>query len=514
MSRAATTRDSTARGSRAPDDAGLAGAPPGDAVADGVPVLDAEPVLRATGVEEVLSYVPHALGFHPESSVVLISLRPPRGRLGLTMRCDLEPLASPRAGDLLAALASHVRADGGTQVFCVVYAPGTVARARCDPRVRAAVGAVTTTPDLPAVREVWLVTSTGYGAFDCNDEECCPARGRDLRELTDTRVAAELTLRGSSPRPSREALAPARSTSGPGRRSFGSAFGRARLRVGDGMDGGRPIAALVAEAVETLGSATSRPSVLGRLAALLAAPRLRDAVLLAIARAAPGEWTDPTAGVECAPGTGGAERAPRRLAEGAGSCVEPTVAGAPPGSARAGEDGVEHAAGRSGPGGDAVERIEGAEGAEGRTELTAAGVPPGGDIAERGRGAAGSARDGGDAGCAGPTVPCSDPLPDAPGGWAAFSRLLEPGVTAPDPGLLRHAVGVVEAAASFAKPSVRADLCAILAWLHWWRGDGAAAALAAREAVRLDPGQRLAGLVAELLRHGVAPGWALPAATA
>lgn len=460
MSRAATTRDSAARGSRAPDDAGLAGAPPGDAVADGVPVPDAEPVLRATGVEEVLSYVPHALGFHPESSVVLISLRPPRGRLGLTMRCDLEPLASPRAGDLLAALASHVRADGGTQVFCVVYAPGTVARARCDPRVRAAVGAVTTTPDLPAVREVWLVTSTGYGAFDCHDEECCPARGRDLRELTDTRVAAELTLRGSSPRPSREALAPARSTSGPGRRSFGSAFGRARLRVGDGMDGGWPIAALVAEAVETLGSATSRPSVLGRLAALLAAPRLRDAVLLAIARAAPGEWTDPTAGVE---------RAPRRLAEGVGSCVEPTAVGA----------------------------------------------PPGGDIAERGRGAAGGVQDGvGAAGCPGPAVPCSDPLPDAPGGWAAFSRLLEPGVTAPDPGLLRHAVGVVEAAASFAKPSVRADLCAILAWLHWWRGDGAAAALAAREAVRPDPGHRLAGLVAELLRHGVAPGWALPAASA
>ena len=47
------------------------------------------PTLRVTEPREMLSLVPYQLGFHPTESVVAVSLRPPRGRVGLLVRVDL-----------------------------------------------------------------------------------------------------------------------------------------------------------------------------------------------------------------------------------------------------------------------------------------------------------------------------------------------------------------------------------------------------------------------------------------
>lgn len=366
------------------------------------------PVVKATGVEEVLAYIPHTLGFQPEESVVLISLRPPRGRLGLTIRCNLTDLACSAAPELLSQLARHLRSDGAEHVFCAVYVPGTVAQARADPRVRAAVAAVEAAPRMPGVRDTWLVTPSGYGGFSCENETCCPPGGRDLRELDSTRVAAELALRGSAPKARRRDLVPPRVAGTAARRSFAAAYGRtldevdrARDIVGErSAETDAPHAAYAAELYGSLTSPVPKPSGLGRIAALLSVPLVRDAVLLRL--------LSPEDGDECA---------------------------------------------------------EGAR--DGHLD---------GDLASR------------------------------------ISAVLRHGASDPDLEQIDGAAAVVSAAAAFAKPSVRADLCAVLGWLSWWRGDGARASVAVQEAMAITPTHRLATLVDELLRRRASPGWTRRAA--
>ena len=367
---------------------------------------DTVPAVTISGGEEVLAYIPHTLGFQPEESVVLIALRPPRGRLGLTIRCDLVDLISPAAPSLLRTLTQHLRSDGAEHVFCAVYTSGTIAEARADPQVRAALAALEAAPGMPGLRDAWLVSGHGYAAFDCTNADCCPPEGRDLRDLESTQVAAEFALRGSSPKARRRDLVPPRSTGSAARRSFAAAYGRSRDevdRLGDvdgGAGPGSPAAAYVAEVFGSLTSAVPTPSALGRVAALLSAPQVRDAVLLRLA-------------------------VPDRVGQG-----EP-------------------------------------------------GPPAGSDV------------------------------PDL---VAQVRELLLPGAPDPEVEQLNRASAVVSAAAALAKPSVRADLCAVLAWLSWWRGDGASAWVAVEEAMTIAPTHRLASLVEELLRRGVGPGWTCAAA--
>lgn len=356
----------------------------------------AESVIRAAGPQEVLAFVPHALGFQPEESLVLVSLRPPRGRLGLTIRCDLGPIASPDGAEILTAMAAHLRGDMARQVLCILYTHGTVAEARARAETRRAVAAVEEASGMPDLREVWLVTPTGYGAFDCTNSECCPPRGRSLEELASSRVAAEFAVRGSAPRSQRSDLTPPRSSSRSGRRAFAEAYRRARGAMTAGAPGGGE-AALRAEAAGMLLSPVPRPSDLGRLAALLADPLRRDEALVWVATSGP---QDPT-----------------------------------PAS------------------------LHGATGADLPT-LFGAGAP------------------------------------------------------APDRERMESAVAILSAAVALARGGARADLCAALAWLRWWQGDGAAASLAAADALSIDPEHRLAALVGEILRRGTAPGWALPVSAA
>ena len=45
--------------------------------------------IRATEPRELLALIPFQLGFHPTESVVLVSLRPPRRRVGMMARADV-----------------------------------------------------------------------------------------------------------------------------------------------------------------------------------------------------------------------------------------------------------------------------------------------------------------------------------------------------------------------------------------------------------------------------------------
>ena len=54
-------------------------------------------VLQVGSLAEVLAYIATSLGFQPADSLVAVSVRPPRSRIGLVTRVDLD--AAPESPD-------------------------------------------------------------------------------------------------------------------------------------------------------------------------------------------------------------------------------------------------------------------------------------------------------------------------------------------------------------------------------------------------------------------------------
>ena len=80
--------------------------------------MTAPAVARLSGPGEILAVLPSLCGFPPQESLVLLSLRGPRRRLGLTARVDLPDPADE--DDLAALCADRMLADGASCVVVVV----------------------------------------------------------------------------------------------------------------------------------------------------------------------------------------------------------------------------------------------------------------------------------------------------------------------------------------------------------------------------------------------------------
>lgn len=163
--------------------------------------------LRVSEPRELLALVPYRLGFRPRDSAVAISLRPPRGKVGLVVRVDLEQLADADDGGRCArALVGLLDQDGARRAILVVYVEDDPRTAGTD-RVARAVEAFREAAAVPLGDvAVWVVTATGYLALDCTDHSCCPPGGRPLRELDSTQTSARMVLAGSAVADSRRDL--------------------------------------------------------------------------------------------------------------------------------------------------------------------------------------------------------------------------------------------------------------------------------------------------------------------
>jgi len=252
--------------------------------------------LLVTRPADLLAYVPYRLGYRPRDSVVVLSLRPPRGAVGLVVRSDVRDLLSERGGAALArTVAAHVLRDGPREVVLVAYGDDeTASQDAADVLADALAGAG---PGVPVVAR-WHVTSTGYRSLGCADPECCPVVGHPLTDLDASHVAADLVYAGVSVAASREeayALAPV----DPARRASAiraarrwarrreelgvRAWRRASLRAW--RDVHAAVAAadpLAQEAASCPGPAQVAAARVGRVAGALTDPIVRDAVLLTL----------------------------------------------------------------------------------------------------------------------------------------------------------------------------------------------------------------------------------------
>lgn len=162
-----------------------------------LPGSPASPSFAVTSPADILSYIPHALGFMPVESLVVLTTC--KRRLGATLRVDLP---SPGA-DLLAfgeAVLSFLQGDTGADgVLLVVYTSEAWAQLAPPPRnalvlnVEAILGAA----GLP-VRGGWFVSLEVWRDYFCSDDQCCPWPGHTLDDVVDSPLNAELIFGGSA----------------------------------------------------------------------------------------------------------------------------------------------------------------------------------------------------------------------------------------------------------------------------------------------------------------------------
>lgn len=147
--------------------------------------VSSRPVARLTTPGEIVATVPLLCGYPPTDSVVVLSLRGPRHRLGLTIRLDLPlPGLAEQAAEALAERVAH---DGGRSAVVVVYA------AARQEALAAAVAAACATRGIE-VSESLHVAAGRWTSYTC-DRRCCPAEGSPVPNAPGL-VEAQSALEG------------------------------------------------------------------------------------------------------------------------------------------------------------------------------------------------------------------------------------------------------------------------------------------------------------------------------
>lgn len=169
--------------------------------------------LTARGPEDILAYIPHAIGFWPRNSLVCLTAR--SGRIGATLRVDL-PDRRLRGEALLgyarAVLAYLEHDTAADSTFVAMFQDGPVDSARTERAELMALLAWVLGQAGRPLQELWLVGSDGWNGSGCRHSECsltgdgpCAGAGpHPLDLIRDSRLAAELVYQGSAvdPHPS------------------------------------------------------------------------------------------------------------------------------------------------------------------------------------------------------------------------------------------------------------------------------------------------------------------------
>lgn len=152
--------------------------------------------VRVSGPEELLSIIPHLLGFQPENSVILVFMTD--DAVTLTMRMD-DTIALSSERDMRAAFQRGILHEPEA-VAAVVWSenPSAILRADIIGDVLADLGV--------HVQDVLTVKGGRWKSALCTAPECCPPEGKPLP--TDTIAAVEMVAHGSAPAASRDAAVP------------------------------------------------------------------------------------------------------------------------------------------------------------------------------------------------------------------------------------------------------------------------------------------------------------------
>jgi len=142
-----------------------------------------------TSPHDLLAAIPFLIGYHPESSLVVVAIKD--SAIGMALRVDYPTQLPTAAYDLLA---SHLEREGATSALLVAYAPSD----RSDgPDVLAELSGALARIAI-ATDESVLIENGRFKSILCIDLQCCPSEGREIPAHESSRIAAEHVLAGHS----------------------------------------------------------------------------------------------------------------------------------------------------------------------------------------------------------------------------------------------------------------------------------------------------------------------------
>jgi hypothetical protein len=147
--------------------------------------------------------VPYLVGFQPEDSLVVLSLRGERSRLGLTARVDLPAAASANA--CAREFVGYLKRDHAARAIVVFYPPSG---GRSYPSLRPLADALTKQFERAriGVADVLCVSEGKWWSLHCANADCCPLDGTPVDRGGTSVTAALMTVGGQVVLSSRKEL--------------------------------------------------------------------------------------------------------------------------------------------------------------------------------------------------------------------------------------------------------------------------------------------------------------------
>ncbi|CAN2189064.1 Protein of unknown function DUF4192 [Candidatus Nanopelagicaceae bacterium] len=140
-----------------------------------------------TSPHDLLAAIPFLIGYHPQNSLVLVSLK--ADAVGMAMRVDLPGDIATESYDLLA---SHFVREEAEAALIVAYTdensidPESVLINISAALLRAAID----------IKESLIVRDNRFRSLLCSDITCCPPEGTQIPDLDTSRIAAEHVIAG------------------------------------------------------------------------------------------------------------------------------------------------------------------------------------------------------------------------------------------------------------------------------------------------------------------------------
>ena len=157
--------------------------------------------VRVRGPRSLLAVIPHLLGFHPDTSLVILGLSGPEGRVRLAFRYDLPDPPDPvPAGEIAAHAAAVLRREHLAHAIAIGYGPGALVTPAAD------VLRVVLPGDGVLVHDILRVEAGRYWSYLCADPVCCPPEGMPVPG-SDHPSSVALAEAGLTARASRAAVA-------------------------------------------------------------------------------------------------------------------------------------------------------------------------------------------------------------------------------------------------------------------------------------------------------------------
>jgi Domain of unknown function (DUF4192) len=192
--------------------------------------------LRLSSAGDIVEAVPFLIGFQPENSLVVLSLRGSRSRLGLTARIDLPTAAQAEACAI--EFADYLTRDHAARAIVVLYPPSD---GPLHPSVEPLARALTDylSAERIAIAEIICVCDGLWWSMLCLSAQCCPRQGTPVDKGGTSANAAAMTFHGKVVLSSREELARTLDpVNGVARALMIDALPRARLQTVERIVGG------------------------------------------------------------------------------------------------------------------------------------------------------------------------------------------------------------------------------------------------------------------------------------